>query len=587
MDVSARELLASLATLDFPVAALDAESRVLWGNEIWNTTGVGTDPQAFLGTSYLEVCERAQGPLAYGAKTTAKALRSVLAGKVRSAVVEYPCPTPGEPMGWWRAHLTRGAGPVAAVVSHLDITREHLAQVQLTEASERLQLLADNTIDAVTLWDGEARCLWASPSVGDVFGRTPESLVGLRMQRLMPRASLQQMPRLEQLLKLPVGKPTTLTLRLPVDEASRAFEIRIKKASSAPLRFVVVARNIDQRLDYEGRLHWQQVALDGAEELATLGLCVWRPDVPWEWSRNLLALHGMRSDRPPLLKDYLKEVDPEDRPQVRRVLQGQGDELTFRYRRPDGSLRTLELNCRGGPHGERIGLWRDVTEEHRLQKTVTQLATERAELLQEYFSSRDRERMLLARELHDGLGSSLTGLVLAARRLARPELKNARREAAALSRQAQAVLETVRSVSHTRHLSHLDALPFAEALEAMARGYREVCPARITVETSRGLPTHAPGGLLRIAQECLTNAVRHAKAKHIRVSCLLSGRHLVLKVEDDGVGMKPNPGAGMGLSGIALRAEALGGEVRFRSRAKRGTSVEVRVPSLFRGWSET
>jgi signal transduction histidine kinase len=196
--------------------------------------------------------------------------------------------------------------------------------------------------------------------------------------------------------------------------------------------------------------------------------------------------------------------------------------------------------------------------------------------------------MLLARELHDGLGSSLTGLVLASRRLARPGVVNPRREAAALSRQAQAVLETVRSVSHTRHLSHLDALPFAEALEAMARSYREVSPARVTVETSRGLPTHAPGGLLRIAQEALTNAIRHAKAKHIRVSCKVSGRHLLLKVEDDGVGLKKrNPGEGMGLSGIALRAEALGGEVRFHSRPKRGTSVEVRVPSLFRGWSET
>jgi two-component system sensor histidine kinase UhpB len=588
MPVLSDELLAGLAHLDFPVAALDARSRVVWGNSAWGSTAGPTAPNAFLGTSYLEVCDRSKGALAFGAKATAKALRSVLAGRVPNAVVEYPCPTPDEPLGWWRVHVAQGVGPVAAVVSHLDITREHLAEVQLTETSGRLQLLADNTIDAVTLWDAAGICLWASPSVRDVIGVPPTRLMGTRGWTLLPPEVRKQLPTQERLAQLGLGEPIATTVHLPVAGKRRAFEVRIRKASTAPLRYVAVARNIDERVEYERRLHWKQVALDGAEDLANLGLCVWRPDVPWEWSRNLLAMHGVPGERPPTPQAYLRAVQPEDRAQVRRLLQqAQGGALTFRYRLPDGALRSLELQVRGGPHDERIGLWRDVTETLRLRQTVTQLSTERASLLQEYFGARDRERMLVARELHDGLGSTLTGLVLAARRLARPGVKSPRREAAALARQAQSVLETVRSVSHTRHLSHLDALPFSEALEALARGFREVSEARVTVETSQALPSHAPSGLLRIAQECLTNAVRHARATNIKLSCTVSGQQLVLKVEDDGVGLKSGTGTGMGLSGVALHAEALGGVVRFRSRAKRGTSVEVKVPLLFRGWSDS
>jgi prepilin-type processing-associated H-X9-DG protein len=89
--------------------------------------------------------------------------------------------------------------------------------------------------------------------------------------------------------------------------------------------------------------------------------------------------------------------------------------------------------------------------------------------------------------------------------------------------------------------------------------------------------------LLRIGQEALTNAVRHAQAQRIEMNLAFGDGHVRLSVRDDGRGFhgesaEVSPAAHFGLAGIRERVRHLGGELRLRSGAGQGTEVIVDVP---------
>ena len=86
----------------------------------------------------------------------------------------------------------------------------------------------------------------------------------------------------------------------------------------------------------------------------------------------------------------------------------------------------------------------------------------------------------------------------------------------------------------------------------------------------------------RIFQECLTNVIRHAQAKLVRVDLSQEDERIVLVVEDDGIGflesdLSNTPGS-LGLLGMRERAQACGGDVRISSSPGNGTTVTIRVP---------
>jgi signal transduction histidine kinase len=88
-------------------------------------------------------------------------------------------------------------------------------------------------------------------------------------------------------------------------------------------------------------------------------------------------------------------------------------------------------------------------------------------------------------------------------------------------------------------------------------------------------------GLYRIAQEVLNNALKHAKAKNIRVNLFDWHKSVLMEIMDDGVGFIPDDaveGGGLGLDGIIERAELLGGELTIDSWPGKGTTIRIEVP---------
>jgi signal transduction histidine kinase len=201
-----------------------------------------------------------------------------------------------------------------------------------------------------------------------------------------------------------------------------------------------------------------------------------------------------------------------------------------------------------------------------------------------------RERARIARELHDSLGQELVGISLqldsaAARLAGAPEQAGRALDLArTMIRHSQA--EAKRSVWDLR-AENLDGVDLPPALE---RALQPMVAApgsprlRVNVKGShRRLPGVVEHHLLRIGQEAVTNAVRHARASQIHMELRYGARDVTLEVRDDGCGFEAAEAIGVasghfGLLGLRERANKLQGRLHIQSQPGAGTVVTVTAP---------
>jgi two-component system, NarL family, sensor kinase len=198
------------------------------------------------------------------------------------------------------------------------------------------------------------------------------------------------------------------------------------------------------------------------------------------------------------------------------------------------------------------------------------------------------ERNRLARDIHDTLAQSLTGIVMqleTAEALSdggaqAGEVESKIGRALELSRRA--LTEARRSV-HDLRAAPLEDKTLVEALEALCRTHRisQVADVRFdAVGGARPLLTRIEAGLFRICQEALNNVAAHAQAGVVEVRLELAPERVALSVRDDGVGFEADAGDddSFGLVGMSERARLLGGELRLETARGDGTRLVVSVP---------
>lgn len=191
-------------------------------------------------------------------------------------------------------------------------------------------------------------------------------------------------------------------------------------------------------------------------------------------------------------------------------------------------------------------------------------------------SARDAERLRVARELHDVAGHKLTAMKLNLRALASDPTLGAREEVRVAQQLSTELLDDIRNV--VQALRDARGLDLQTAIRALAAPLPR--PA-LDLHIGDGVRIADPAvaeSLLRIVQECLTNAARHANAETLRVSLQKEDAGMHLHIEDDGR-IKGGLREGNGLSGIRERVAALGGELRLGSGATGGLRLDVRLPA--------
>ena len=244
----------------------------------------------------------------------------------------------------------------------------------------------------------------------------------------------------------------------------------------------------------------------------------------------------------------------------------------IRNRAKDGSFYWVATTIvpfldAGGKARQYVAIRTDITERKRLEKELLDIS--------------DREQRRIGRDLHDGLGQQLTAMELFSHNLT-AELKT---HAPALTKSAEKLGRQLRkAISQTRLLSHgllpvsAEADGLMNALDELAGGTRAM--ARVECRFTCSGPVlfddpNAASHLYRIAQEAVTNALKHGKANRIRIRLANLGERVELKVADNGRGFskRASHGDGMGLRVMQYRAGLIGATMEFESAPRKGVVI--------------
>jgi signal transduction histidine kinase len=279
----------------------------------------------------------------------------------------------------------------------------------------------------------------------------------------------------------------------------------------------------------------------------------------------------------------LAELIGPDDPRVEET-SGRGQEMEGVRRRKDGTrLHVSIVRVPVVVPGKQVSvyaIYRDIGDRKRAEEILETFS-------QKLIETQEGERQRVARELHDEIGQVLTAI-----RLNLNAVQHSLNSSPVAQKLDESMAIIDRALQQVRELS-LDLRPMALddlGLVAALRWYvdREAQRRGFAPEFSAGdlerLPPELETACFRIAQEALTNVVRHAKAKYVRVELSQSGDELHLIVRDDGIGFDPAGIGGspsdvkLGLLGMRERALIVGGTIEVVSAPGKGTEVHSRFP---------
>src|SRR6185312_8752272 len=252
------------------------------------------------------------------------------------------------------------------------------------------------------------------------------------------------------------------------------------------------------------------------------------------------------------------------------------------HRRRDGSVIDVEVSSfaitfRGRP--ARLDSVLDVTERRQAEETIRAL-------LNDVLTAQEAERRRIARELHDDTAQTLASLLVGLRAVeGSRDLDQALQAAVTLRGLVSAALEGVQRMARGLRPSVLDDLGLEDALDRLgvevSRAQELVVDVHATGARLPRLPEPLEIALYRMAQEAVTNAVKHAAPKAVSILLHRNPTEVRLVIEDDGKGFDASEAlsAGrLGLVGMRERAHLVGGSMTLESSRGNGATICIRVP---------
>lgn len=529
------------------------------------------------------------------------------------------------------------------------VERRALREALLAESAEvkvgaRLfRALVENLPDVIARFDRELRHLYVSPSIEALTGRPPEEFLGRTNLELGMRAELVGDWDAALRRTLASGRSERIEFAFPGLHGSRQFECRlVPEFGEGPAAHSVlsVARDVTER---QNALAAERRAREVAEELrrATIELTRsldrevvlvtlldrLRQLVPFDHASVMLIEETSRlavraicegGRIVPVTAGESARFDAADHPVVQGILATGAAVLIPDLRaHPAGSLPPGKWNAgswMGVPlfaRGNVAGLVSLATAEAdafsedqvRLAEAMSSqasVAVENAVLFEQMEASTKRmqalsrrlveaqeiERRVIARELHDEAGQSLTSLRIGLRLLEREIAQGVETtgRVSELVRTTDAVIDGLHRLAADLRPASLDHL----GLEAALRQYSREAAAKYGLPvhfkargfTSERLPAAVETALYRVVQEAMTNVARHARATRVDVLAERRGDRVMVMIEDDGVGFDPlqvQRADHFGLLGMRERAEALSGTLTLESAPGAGTTIVVEV----------
>jgi PAS domain S-box-containing protein len=517
-----------------------------------------------------------------------------------------------------------------------DITAQKQAEDALQASEERLRLAFEGAREGV--WD------WNLETGAVVYSQRWKQMLGFEDGEIEPHVSAWERlvhpddrRRADRAHDSVSGGSSTYEAEFRlrhkdghyVHVLSRGFPLR-RQPGGPVIRIVGTHLDLTDRKRAEAALRESEERLRLAFEGAQEGV--------WDWDLETGAvvysprwkemLGYSDTEVAPHVSAWEQLLHPDDQPRARevsdRVARGGTYEGEFRLRHKDGHYvhvlsRGYPIRREpGGPVVRIVGTHFDLTErkraedelrraheelEHRVRERTADLAraneslreemverarAERArtELLSRLVFAQEDERRRIAREMHDQFGEQLTAL---ARRIGllqaacgdRPDLLA---QVDALDAVARQIDRDVDHLVWELRPTALDDLGLRAALANYVQDWSVRVGIAAALHTSGllsdRLSSQAETTLYRIAQEALTNVARHSRATSVDVILERRNDHVLLVIEDDGVGFEPataRPPQGFGLLGMQERAALVGATLEIESESGKGTTVLLRM----------
>jgi PAS domain S-box-containing protein len=483
-----------------------------------------------------------------------------------------------------------------------DITERKQAEEALRQSEEQVRLLLNSTAEAIYGLDADGRCTFCNSACIRLLGYAdPQDLLGADMHRLIhhTRPDGTPYPREEchiyQAFLRGQGTHVEDEVLWRADGVSFPAEYR-----SYPIRrgeqvigVVVTFLDISERRRAEDELRTLNAALENAVEGIAL------VDAQGRFQSVNRAYAEMLGYQPEELvgMNWQPTVHPQDLEKVeaahrRMQIEGRGEVDVLGVRKDHSVFwkQTVLVKAQ-----DRQGRWRG---HYRFTKDVS-LRKQAEEVLEKYNARlqalsrrlvefQEDERRHLARELHDEIGQVLSAISV------NLKVVRGKVDPAAWPRLEESIGLVDRAVDQVRNLS-LDLRPSVLddfGLEAALRWYvdrlakRTGLQAHFTAESALlDVPSAVRSACYRLAQEALTNVVRHARAGEVWVHFHEGEGEVRLEVRDDGVGFevadalqRAQRGGSLGLLGMQERVELLGGRVDIESLPGHGTTVRACLP---------
>jgi PAS domain S-box-containing protein len=286
-------------------------------------------------------------------------------------------------------------------------------------------------------------------------------------------------------------------------------------------------------------------------------------------------------------------IHPEDLPTAleihRRVMNGETPHVyEIRIGSPSTGYHVQEITTVPEYHNGRIigafAIARDITERKLVQEQLKVL-TKRV------IQAQEEERRKLARELHDDLCQWLSGMKLSIGMLedSLAENKPIANKLRKIKQQINNRIIEVRRMATTLRPSALDDFGMCVALERLCENYEKMHEIRVSFAKNDTRHDHYPSeieiAIYRIAQEALSNIMKHANTQSAAVTFTETDHTVVLEIEDNGVGIdekknkvRKSDNTGLGLISMKERANLLGGTMTINSSPGKGTKLRVEIP---------
>jgi two-component system sensor histidine kinase UhpB len=311
-------------------------------------------------------------------------------------------------------------------------------------------------------------------------------------------------------------------------------------------------------------LYWRVFAVNAAALLlAFLGL-VFAPvtvSIPVTATELLVLLLGLLA----LIGINLMLLRPALRPL---------DELAEAMRRHDPLSPGARVPVEGGPAIAAVA--------RAFNEMLDRLESERRESARQALRVLEGERSRIARELHDEVGQTLTGVMLQVEGLAVRIPDQLQEQLEELRETARRGTEDVRRIARQLRPEALEDLGLRSALAALATAFGEQAQVRVDRRLEPALPLSEEQELVvyRVAQEALTNVARHAHASRVELRLERQGASVVLTVRDNGRGITQEAkSSSQGIRGMRERAMLIGADLSITGAPDRGTTIALSIPA--------